>query len=573
MDSKNKKTVVAAATLAGMALSFAALFHAGDYLGEATYGPSEVARAPDGTVWVASHGALHRFTEAGGRKQVLSLGALGLGPIISELLALSDGTLILAQAVPSAAYRCNPGTQKCVAITAGLGRVGPTEYALMVAADEQRGRWYFSDNAKHRLILTDAEGKVLDVSAPRRVMHPNELVVEKPGQLMVVDTDHRRLARIPVEGDVFGADLWEMKTDSSLSRPGRYLPMDLAQSPDGGWWVLIAREGMRDADLVLFGADGKALKRVDLGPDSDPTRIASIPGGLLVADPTRATLTRVSADGAAVAPWGDAAFQADLDGLRASRSLWGEVRLAAQVLVVVFPLLGIWALWRLGERLPVPAQAPVPATPLPVSGAIRWLEVLPAFKKRARILLITVLIVFGGTSIALLYFFASFPQSLPRAAQFFFVAIFALMVLMPVILLVRPPRAWRTRLGTDGKRFLLDLGDGKVRGYPFESLVVNGRQVLAGHRLIQLRAGYDQRPLFDEKELAGYVLSRIPPANRVSSFQLLMRALRAGNRETRWSIGLVVAVLALFALSELFPEVAAGLKKAALDFLSADPAR
>jgi hypothetical protein len=572
MDNKNKKAVVAAATIAGMALSFVVLFYAGDRLGVGTYGPSEVARAPDGTVWVASHGSLHRFTEAGERKQVLSLGALGLGPIISELLALSDGTLILAEAVPSAAYRCNPGALKCVPITAGFGRIGPTAHALMAATDEQRGRWYFSDNANHRLILTDADGKVLDVTAPRRVMHPNELAVEKPGELMVVDTDHRRLVRIPVERDVFGPDLWEMKTDSSLSRPGRYLPMDLAQSPEGNWWVLIAREGMKDADLVLFGSDGKALKRIDLGPDSDPTRIVSVPGGLLVADPTRATLTLVSAKDSSAAPWGDSAFQAELDGLRASRSLWRNLRLAAQVLVVVFPLVGILALWRLGERLPVPGQVATPETPRPVSGGIRWLEVLPEFRKRVRRLAITMLVVVGGTSIALLYAFESAFQGLPRAAKVFPLVILAFMALAPVIALARPPRAWRTRLGTDGKRFFLDRGDGKLRGYPFEALVVsNGRQLLVGRRLIPLRVGLG--PLFDEKELAGYVLSRIPPSNKVDPYRLFVRALRAGNRETQWSIVAMIAVAALFVLSELFPEATADLKKAALEFLSAGPAR
>ncbi|HVQ62314.1 MAG TPA: hypothetical protein VMS53_09550 [Burkholderiales bacterium] len=573
MGNQNKKTIVAAATIAGVALSFAVLYYAGDRLGAGTYGPSEVARAPDGTVWVASHGALHRFTEAGERKQVLSLGALGLAPIISELLALSDGTLVLAEAVPSAAYRCNPGESKCVAITAGFGRIGPTAHALMVAADEQRGRWYFSDNANHRLILTDADGKVLDVSAPGRVMHPNELAVEKPGELMVVDTDHRRLVRISVERDVFGSDLWEMKTDSRFSRPGRRLPMDLARSPEGNWWVLIAREGMKDSDLVLFGSDGKALKRIDLGPDSDPTRIAAVPGGLLVADPTRASLTRVSEKDGSAAPWGDSAFQAELDGLRASRSLWRDLRLAAQVLVVVFPLVGIFVLWRLGERLPVPAQAVVPETPRPVSGGIHWLEVLPEFRKRARRLAITMLVVLGGTSIAMLYVFESALQSFPRGVQIFFLATLAFTALAPIILLVRPPRTWRMRLGTDGKRFFLDWGDGKLRGYPFDALVVsNGRQLLVGRRLIPLRLGRGQ-PLFDEKELAGYVLSRIPPSNRVGPYRLFMRALRAGNRETQWSIVVMIAAVVLVALSELFPGAAADLKKAVLEFLSAGPTR
>jgi len=145
---------------------------------------------------------------------------------------------------------------------------------------------------------------------------------------------------------------------------------------------------------------------------------------------------------------------------------------------------------------------------------------------------------------------------------------------VPVVLLVRPPRSWRTRLGTDGKRLLLDLGDGKVRGYPFEAVVVSGgRQLLAGRRLIPLRLGHGQQPLFDEKELAGYILSRIPPSNRVNALEFSMRALRAGNRETRWAIVIIAIVLALFVLSELFPEVLPDLKKAALDFLSAGPAR
>ena len=130
MDNQKKKIIVAAATIAGVVLCFVALFYSGDQLGPGTYGPSEVARAPDGTVWVASHGALHRFTEAGERKQVLNLGALGLAPIISELLALSDGTLVLAEAVPSAAYRCDPSASKCVSITtsnalAGTSRTTP----------------------------------------------------------------------------------------------------------------------------------------------------------------------------------------------------------------------------------------------------------------------------------------------------------------------------------------------------------------------------------------------------------------------------------------------------------------
>jgi len=131
---------------------------------------------------------------------------------------------------------------------------------------------------------------------------------------------------------------------------------------------------------------------------------------------------------------------------------------------------------------------------------------------------------------------------------------------------VRPPRSWRTRLGTDGKRLLLDLGDGKVRGYPFEAVFASGnRQLLAGRRLIPLRLGHKAEPLFNEEELAGYVLARIPPSNRISALDLSMRALRAGDRTTRWGLAALVIIFALIALSELFPEISAEVRKAALD--------
>jgi hypothetical protein len=250
-------------------------------------------------------------------------------------------------------------------------------------------------------------------------------------------------------------------------------------------------------------------------------------------------------------------------------SVWSDLRLAAYALIAVVPVLGILALWRLGERLSAPVQVGVPRDPRPVSGGVHWLEVLPEFRKSMRKLAIATLLKIAGVTIVMLYVFASTLESFPRPAQLFFVAVLAFAVLVPAIMLVRPPGAWRTRLGTDGRQLLLDLGDGEVRRYPFEAVFGSGnRQLLAGRWLIPLRVGHRaEKPLFDEKELAGYVLARIPPSNRLVPLGLFLRALGAGNREARWGIALLVIVGALFVLSELFPEVLAGMKKAALDLL------
>ena len=103
MNLKGIKNGIAAAVIAGMSLCVATIYYSGDRMGEGLQGPSKISRAPDGTIWVVSHGKLHRFSASGERKQVIAHSALGLGPILSEILALSDGTLVLAEAVPSAA--------------------------------------------------------------------------------------------------------------------------------------------------------------------------------------------------------------------------------------------------------------------------------------------------------------------------------------------------------------------------------------------------------------------------------------------------------------------------------------
>src|SRR5712691_10910596 len=174
-DMNTTKNLVAVAILAAVGLCIAAIYYAGEQLGAVVPGPSKIGLAPDGTVWVASHGGLHHFTGAGERKEKVALSALSRGAIISELLPLSDGTLVLAEAVPSAAYRCDIAARVCTSITAKVAASNaPTAHALMIAADEQRGRFYVSDNANHRLLLLDFDGKLLDVTAPRRLLYPNE---------------------------------------------------------------------------------------------------------------------------------------------------------------------------------------------------------------------------------------------------------------------------------------------------------------------------------------------------------------------------------------------------------------
>jgi len=124
------------------------------------------------------------------------------------------------------------------------------------------------------------------------------------------------------------------------------------------------------------------------------------------------------------------------------------------------------------------------------------------------------------------------------------------------------------RLGTDGRRFFFDPGNGKVEEHEFSELAIsNGQQLLVGRRLIALRLG--PGALFAEEELRGIILARIPPSGRVGLVRLFALALGRGNRELRVVLIVTAIGAVLFLLPKLFPAMAAVFKAIAAQLLGA----
>jgi len=225
-------------------------------------------------------------------------------------------------------------------------------------------------------------------------------------------------------------------------------------------------------------------------------------------------------------------------------------------------------LWRLGERLPIPRPLAIPATPTPVERGIRWLEVRPEFTRRARRMLLALS---GGmwiVALVIVALLALSPVELSRAVVLLAAPVVVVSALVPLSLLIWRPRAWRTRLGTDGRTFFLDPGNGKVEEHSFSELAIsNGQQLLVGRRLIALRLG--PGALFAEEELGGTILARIPPSGRVNPLRLIALALGRGSREL-WAVLIITAIAtALLLLPKLFPAVAAYFKAIAAQLLNA----
>jgi hypothetical protein len=454
---------------------------------------------------------------------------------------------------------------------------GALTYALMLAADDETGHLLISDNAAHRVLITDYDGKVTGRTVPGKFRFPNQPFWLSAGEAAIPDTNHHRIVRLAVKNGQFDGQLGEFPAAiTPYSRIGRVLPMDAKRGENGQWWILIAQHGMKNADLIRFDDQGHATGRIDLGPDSDPYSIALSDNDILVADPARPALLRVSStdSGARISEFGDAAFRQDMAQIVRDRAFWSKVRIAAQALCVLGPVFGVLLLLLMGEPLAVPVSAVAPPenTARAEVEGIHWIGLQPAYVRRASAMLglhVTLSIL---TIVLILWAMMMIRLPTPGARQslaLFAVICIALVadVLFSLYAIIRG--AWRRRLGTDGEKLLFDSGrrPPHVESHAFSDCITNGRALLIGKRLIPLYVR--RKECFDRQALEAYLLSRMPRSSFVSQGEFMRRALQNGNH-AMWLVSILLFCIVVFGLMELFfPEVAALLKTILLQALTA----
>ena len=319
-----------------------------------TIGPSRAFAAADGRLYLLSHGKIHVFGADGTRERAIDLRALGVHPRPSDFEVHRDGRIVMADPNESVLVRCTPPAGPCERIDVNLlkapGQVVLPLNPAKLYIDEDAKRYFVSDNSGHRVVVADFSGHVLGVSAPGAVYYPNQLSIVDANELAVVDTGRKRIAVFDVSGNRIGKVLRSIYTNAGgIARAGRYLPFDSVRLPDGSLWVLMARDHMRDGDVVLFDAQGVARSRVDLGADSDPFDLELWRGRVWIADATNYRFVSVTLDGRDLKPIGDPAFAAELVEEREGVDRWRLYRLFAQIGMVAVPLIGLLILWRLGH--------------------------------------------------------------------------------------------------------------------------------------------------------------------------------------------------------------------------------
>lgn len=551
-----RKNLVAIGTILGVVGALALLWLSAEKIHD-PYGPSKIRVSHDDKIWLLSHGKLHRFNPGGDRISSVDLSHWRRSRIQSDFYPLRDGDVLLAESDTHELYRCKPGGNCSPLLNTARKEGIKTVNAMMLAVDEQKHRIYLADNAGHRLLLLDFAGNVLANSQDTdiRVWYPNHIELSPEGKLLVTDTNHHKILRLSVEGDVFANDGWALSTrKENMSRHGRKWPMSFAALPNGQWWVAIAMEGMRQADVVTFDDQSQALHRLDLGAKADPVSFAISGDRVLIADTENFRIRQARFDGTVSQDFGSPDFRKEMRSLARNAERWRLARVASQIAIVAFPLLGILVLWRIGEPATSDIKPLEFGTP---SITLKPGETIWAMPTAFYINLQRWAWAVGGITLLLL----AIVMALLVTALFHSKdAPFAIKVaLLPIPALPLAGMAWsfyltrrriRSRIGTDGQSLLYDHGSGAPRAYSLTAVFCDGFSLLAGRDLIPLKAG--NRPYFDAGVVEQAILSRLPPEARLSRIGLYIAAMRMGNPVTWFFTLLAFAVFATL-LAKLLP--------------------
>ena len=301
----------------------------------------------DQHIWLVSQDALHQFDAQGRRLQSLPLHELGMGGTVSSLQFTAPDVAFVHDA--QGVRRCLISQKTCTTLDLPGLQATPGFRWVRVAADE--GEIVVSDTAAHRILVYRRTGAGAPYTLARTydqgLRFPNQTLPDE-GRLWVANTNRHEVAALDATG-ASPTPVVHRPVDFPGLRPGRRFPFAMQRDGGQGQWVLVAGPAMRDADLLRMDGEFQPRQVVALSPEQNPNGVLWTGGRLLVTDATQFQVHQVAADGRVLQPFGDAAFQAELQAGR-SAYVWGQ-RLPTLLMGAIAALMALAVVlgWKAGE--------------------------------------------------------------------------------------------------------------------------------------------------------------------------------------------------------------------------------
>ncbi|MCE1192038.1 MAG: hypothetical protein LWW96_07785 [Acidovorax sp.] len=503
-------------------------------------------------LWLESHGALHQFNAAGQRLRRVELAQLKLSPGPSSLQFTQENVFWVHDA--SRVHRCNLSQMQCTALDLP-GLSGRSDYRwVRVRSDE--GEIVVSDTSAHQVLVYGRAA----ASGPYELRHtyadglrfPNQ-TLPAPHGMWVANTNQHQIERLD---DSAPGTAGPARQAYPVAHPGlramRRFPFAMERDPEGRLWVLVANGAMRDADVLRLNPQLQPERVVPISAGQDPNAIVLFGQHLLLTDLRNYVVHRLDLQGQVLAPFGDAAFHAELNAARQRAAWLGRLPRLLIGSIGVLLLAALWLAWKTGELgqlrgaawrqapatragAPAPtatpaqtashalADAPGPAEPLPPGTAapsparITRVQALPGSTRTARRTVVGAAVLMGAVLAWAAYELWPYltqygcTHAMGCAGPRTLLAAFCTLPLLAVAMSWRQLKAMESiRIGTDGAQVQARFGRRRYQA-PAAQVTCTRQHLLIGTGMIPLRLR--TTPLFDEDALRTNIIDRLPQLN------------------------------------------------------------
>ena len=308
------------------------------------YGPSVLAQASDGHVWLLLNHELHVLDRHGTSLRRIPVRTLGISPPIAALAPAPNGAMIVGSRETGLLHFVDAsGTLRATVdpAAAGRGRLFGA-FHLLPLPDTQD--LLISDTSNHRLLRLSREGRFLQSygstdSQPGALHFPNGLALDRQGRVLLVDTNHHSVRAFTPDLQVVAAGGFTAQADR-----GYVWPALIGVAADDARFVSIMANGMERGRVFKLSPEGARLAELALPASADPSGLLVRADDVLVSDQFGLAIQRFDLDGKSLGTFGDASLEGAYGEIERLRGLYrrtiagGQFFLIAMLVVLMLLL-------------------------------------------------------------------------------------------------------------------------------------------------------------------------------------------------------------------------------------------
>ena len=336
--------------LAGLILVLVILgnsLYSGVQLGLSSNPTSVIGADPAGhTLLITYEDDLYYLDAQGTLQETYHLPDFQVQGELIDLQTLSDRSFLVANWQEGIIQNCHLDEQTCQPLPAFTGLTpvtSPFERSFRFVADPDQNLIYVTDTARHGLVILNQDGEVLQTTRGEDPLlcFPNGIRLSNAGNLAIADSNNfqiviwsRNAEGLDPTPEAEMATVQEPRPQTHcfpeyrqsgraialpVAEEKRVIPKFVEQDAQGFWWVLLADHALSRDNLLRFDENWENPRNIQLPAVKPIDHMALVNQQILLSVPEEYQVLSVSTEDLSVTPFGDEAFQNQLDEWRRSR--------------------------------------------------------------------------------------------------------------------------------------------------------------------------------------------------------------------------------------------------------------